>query len=983
LGGLSIENSSAIGDASAHRRPLALLALLAVAGHSGLSRDKIVALLWPESDAEHGRNSLSQVISLLRRELGVDDIVVGAAELRVNTGVLACDVMEFEQRMAAGDLEVAVGLYRGPFLDGVFLKNTPEFERWVDQERSRLQHVQGDALERLATLATARADHVSAVRWWRQRVTLVPADSRATLKLMEASVASGDPAGALEHYRIHHALLRDDLGLEPDATLSDFAAAVRGGSGHLIRSEVMPALVGSRNNASVPRVIDALSDDIVAPSRPDQQHLQDASLLQDRRWRVSGTRRQSWMVAAGAALILVAVALALRPRASPGVDPSLVAVAPFRISGAESDLAYLREGMLDLLAVRLTGDFGPQAMEPRTVLNAWRRALPATASDLSQHEALAVAASLGAGRLLLGGIVGTRRQLTLTASLLAIPGGAVRAEASVDGPQDSLSILVDRLTAQLMIREAGEASRPAWFIQTPLPVIQAYLAGRAAYRQSRNEEAATRFEEALAIDSTFAPAALGLAAAAWWPPKLGGKMQGARTLAWIGRDRLSRSERNLLTAMLPSGYPKRQTGTETAGATLARWRQALAAYPNQPEPWYQVGVNLHHWGPTLGESRSLDAAALALRHALELDSMYMPALVDLAILMSNVGDTAKFRRYAAQIFARDSSSEYAVVRWDLAYGMADSGALAAMRASFEQWSTTNLATIVALGLARGVYLDDVDRAASILRRRLPAGEEGLIIQNLHVLELNRGQQRAFRELEFGRFSADLVSPGTITDALYWDGDTAAAAEAARDLSRANEKPLTNSDPEIAVGARCLLEQWRLHKGQAMTAGNLITKLRARMASVDPETIDPATPLCVEMLEALLAATERRADAGTALDRFEARVVRDGQFYGRPGSVRQWVYAANLVVARLRGARSEYARAVAAARRRSYSTLFEPVFLSSLLREEGRYAALAGDSAGAIRAYRHYLALRANPEPRLAGEVARVRAELDRLEHLRR
>jgi DNA-binding SARP family transcriptional activator/Tol biopolymer transport system component len=228
LGGLSIENAAATSGLTAHRRPLAVLALLAAEGRKGLSRDKIVALLWPDSDSERGRNSLSQVISLLRRELAAGDVVLGTTELRVNTDVLASDVIEFEQRIAAHDLEAAIALYTGPFLDGVFLRNTPDFERWVDKERSRLHHVQEDALEQLATRAAAVGDHAGAVRFWRQRVSMTPSDSRAAFKLMESLVALGDPAGALEHYRVHHSLLRDDLGLEPDSTLAEFAASVRG-----------------------------------------------------------------------------------------------------------------------------------------------------------------------------------------------------------------------------------------------------------------------------------------------------------------------------------------------------------------------------------------------------------------------------------------------------------------------------------------------------------------------------------------------------------------------------------------------------------------------------------------------------------------------------------------------------------------------------------------------------------------------------------
>ena len=226
FGGLSIENAASIGGATPNRRPLALLALLAVNGGRGLSRDAIVALVWPESEPERARNSLSQAISLLRRELGADDLLLGTAELRVNRDVLACDVIEFEQCIGADDLDAATRLYAGPFLDGVFLRNTPEFERRVDHERSRPQHLQGDALERLARRATVGHDNVSAVRFWRQRARLEPTDSRAARELMESLVASGDPAGALAHYRGHEALLRDDLSIEPDSALVELAAYV-------------------------------------------------------------------------------------------------------------------------------------------------------------------------------------------------------------------------------------------------------------------------------------------------------------------------------------------------------------------------------------------------------------------------------------------------------------------------------------------------------------------------------------------------------------------------------------------------------------------------------------------------------------------------------------------------------------------------------------------------------------------------------------
>ena len=70
-------------------------------------------------------------------------------------------------------------------------------------------------------------------------------------------------------------------------------------------------------------------------------------------------------------------------------------------------------------------------------------------------------------------------------------------------------------------------------------------------------------------------------------------------------------------------------------------------------------------------------------------------------------------------------------------------------------------------------------------------------------------------------------------------------------------------------------------------------------------------------------------------------------------------------------------ALAEIRRQPY-VVGRALFLSSFLREEGRLAALTGDRAEAIQAYRHYLALRTDPEPAVKPESERVRAELANL-----
>ena len=60
FGGLSVEiDGIPATGAAQQRKTLGLLALLAAAGERGLSRDKLIACLWPETDADYfGRSHL-------------------------------------------------------------------------------------------------------------------------------------------------------------------------------------------------------------------------------------------------------------------------------------------------------------------------------------------------------------------------------------------------------------------------------------------------------------------------------------------------------------------------------------------------------------------------------------------------------------------------------------------------------------------------------------------------------------------------------------------------------------------------------------------------------------------------------------------------------------------------------------------------------------------------------------------------------------
>src|SRR5688572_14578429 len=118
LGGVALQGEPGLLTGPAvQRHRLALLAVLAIAHPRAVSRDKLLALLWPERETEPARRRLNQAVHALRQALGADAIVSAGDDVQLGAGVLHCDVVAFEEALAAGAAERAVRLYAGPFLD--------------------------------------------------------------------------------------------------------------------------------------------------------------------------------------------------------------------------------------------------------------------------------------------------------------------------------------------------------------------------------------------------------------------------------------------------------------------------------------------------------------------------------------------------------------------------------------------------------------------------------------------------------------------------------------------------------------------------------------------------------------------------------------------------------------------------------------------------------------------------------------------------
>jgi len=296
------------------------------------------------------------------------------------------------------------------------------------------------------------------------------------------------------------------------------------------------------------------------------------------------------------------------------ISPYHVAVLPFAVRGAE-DLAYLSEGMVDLLSTQLDGAGELTTVDPHALLGFVRRG----AVGVDTEGGARVAQEFGAGLYLLGSVVGAGGEALVSVTLYDRDDAAVAQAQGRLEDEAQLLLLVDDLARQLLATGVGgPGTRPSELAQvtTPsLPALKAYLRGENARRRGQLDSAVAAWEEAVAADTTFALASLRLASV---PAGLTTADQGeAIERALRHADRLSERDRALTEVR----------AAEMRGAwseAERRLRALVERYPDDVEGWLEYGSRLMQ--PVVVSPRPLSEARGALERVLELDPDHTGAL---------------------------------------------------------------------------------------------------------------------------------------------------------------------------------------------------------------------------------------------------------------------------------------------------------------------------------------------------------------------
>lgn len=227
LGRVQVTRGGESISRSLNAKTLALLIYLVVTARSQ-SREHLATLLWGEMNEQEAQTNLRKALSLLRPIAGPALLFEKSTVEFDPTAPHWLDVRELEH--AAENLEragksgaptsnlpanEAAGLYRGEFLAGLVVKNAPDFEVWVLEERERYRLLAVQVLEKAiqegltagaSDAALAALDRLLALDVWNER---------AYRQKMMLLAKRGQKLQALAQYSELRKILSDEFGVEP------------------------------------------------------------------------------------------------------------------------------------------------------------------------------------------------------------------------------------------------------------------------------------------------------------------------------------------------------------------------------------------------------------------------------------------------------------------------------------------------------------------------------------------------------------------------------------------------------------------------------------------------------------------------------------------------------------------------------------------------------------------------------------------------
>ena len=641
---LADSNGAELRAVLAQPKRFALLAYLAATDPpSFCRRDTLLALFWPELDTARARNALNQALRHLRRAAGAEVIVRrGSDELGIDADHLRCDVAAFHRAIAHGRWGDAVALYRGELLPGFFIPDAPQFDEWMERERDRLRHTALSAAAKQTAELERIGELTAAVDVARRALELAPDDERTVRTLMALLERIGERAAALHVYDRFARLLATEFDAEPATDTRALAERLRQRG----EPRCSPVPVTSSLSSALPPPVSVTTERSIT-------NASSASALRSR-------RRLGAFAVSIVAMILLAAVLASSTRKSSGSAPkerrsAIHALAVLDLRNITGDRQQ------DYVAAELGEGIGRElAQLPAINVTAGASVHGAARSGRSETE---IAHALGVDAFVSGtvGRVGDRIRVTVE---LADARTDIRFwTRTYERPIDQLLALYPEvargIASELSATIAAERWTPSSRSTPANPqAVDPFVRGeyfRKRWMAHGCASAVPAYREAIALDSTFAPAYAGLASCYAHPDRLRLPAAQVRVVAHRALARALALDSNSAPAHYYLGFVEQRLDYRWKQAAN-ELRRAVALDPRYPDALRSLGEYLIISGmPNEGIAM--------MRQSIDLDPFHLDNRVALAFSLRNVGRYDEAIRELREVLALDPDYEAPTRIW--------------------------------------------------------------------------------------------------------------------------------------------------------------------------------------------------------------------------------------------------------------------------------------------------------------------------------
>lgn len=199
------------------RKAVALMSYLAVTRQAH-SREHLARLLWGESDPSRGRAALRRTLSVLNKALSGNWLQITNGEISlVSREDILLDVQTFVHQVEScvqhghgphevcdrcrRALETAVSLYRGGFLTGFQLADSPAFDDWQFATAQNLHLLLEQSAEKLSRYFYQQGETEPAIRYTQQWAELDALQEEAHRRLMQLYAKNGQLTAVHRQYQ--------------------------------------------------------------------------------------------------------------------------------------------------------------------------------------------------------------------------------------------------------------------------------------------------------------------------------------------------------------------------------------------------------------------------------------------------------------------------------------------------------------------------------------------------------------------------------------------------------------------------------------------------------------------------------------------------------------------------------------------------------------------------------------------------------------